>query len=252
MTTHAAHLSHSQLVVRRFLRHRLGIFGAVMTLLIYLVAAFVEFLAPHTPGTYQARDVYAPPQRMHWILENQDGRRLQPHVYGLRSTTDYNTGQRVFEDDPDRVIELGLFVRGDSYRFWGLVPSNLHFFGPEGSRRTGVFPWCGPAGSRCAQPHDLRDACFDDDRIGRCWHQPRSGNSDRWRLGLFRRHCRSGDPAADRVPAIPAIHPALDRTCRCHSAHDSTDQGLIFSSRRSCRSSAGPVLRGWCVGGSWR
>ena len=131
MKTQAAHLSHSQLVIRRFLRHRLGIFGAVMTFLIYLVAAFVEFLAPHTPGSYQARDVYAPPQSIRWILESPEGRRFQPHVYGLRSTTDYNTGQRVFEEDPDRVIELGFFVRGDDYRFWGLVPSNLHFIGPE-------------------------------------------------------------------------------------------------------------------------
>ncbi len=131
MKTQAAHLSHSQLVIRRFLRHRLGIFGAVMTFLIYLVAAFVEFLAPHTPGSYQARDVYAPPQSIRWILESPEGRRFQPHVYGLRSTTDYNTGQRIFEEDPDRVIELGFFVRGDDYRFWGLLPSNLHFIGPE-------------------------------------------------------------------------------------------------------------------------
>ena len=129
--THAAHLSHSQLVVRRFLRHRLGVFGGVMTLLIYVVAAFVEFLAPHAPGTYQARDVYAPPQGIHWFLEVSERRHFQPHVFGLNSTTDYNTGQRIFEEDPDRVIELGFFVRGDSYRFWGLVPANLHFIGPK-------------------------------------------------------------------------------------------------------------------------
>ncbi|MDE0112424.1 MAG: ABC transporter permease subunit [Albidovulum sp.] len=129
--TQAAHLSHSQLVVRRFLRHRLGIFGAIMTFLIYFVAAFVEFLAPHTPGAYQARDVYAPPQDIRWMLESPDGRRFQPHVYGLRSTTDYNTGQRIFEEDLDRVIELGFFVRGEGYKFWGLVPSNLHFIGPK-------------------------------------------------------------------------------------------------------------------------
>ena len=129
--TSVAHLSHSQLVLRRFMRHRLGIFGALMTLLIYLVAAFVEFLAPHAPDTYQAKDVYAPPQSVHWILDGPDGRRFQPHVYSLRSTTDYNTGQRVFEEDTDRVIELGILVRGDSYRFWGLVPANLHFIGPK-------------------------------------------------------------------------------------------------------------------------
>ena len=129
--THAAHLSHSQLVMRRFLRHRLGVFGGVMTLMIYLVAAFVEFLAPHAPGTYQARDVYAPPQGIHWFLEVSDRRKFQPHVLGLTSTTDYNTGQRIFEEDPDRVIELGFLVRGDSYRFWGLIPANLHFIGPK-------------------------------------------------------------------------------------------------------------------------
>ena len=166
---------------------------------------------------------------MHWILERQDGRRLlQPHVYGLRSTTDYNTGQRVFEDDPDRVIELGFFVRGDSYRFWGLAPSNLHFFGPKDPGERVYFLGADRLG------RDVLSRTIYATRVSMTIGLVGVGISLVLGIaiggvsGYFRRYCRSGDPEADRVPAIPSVHPALDRTSRCHSANDTTDQDLFF------------------------
>ena len=120
-------LSYRRLIWRRFRRHRLGMAGLIATALIYLVALFVEVLAPHAPQTYVARDVFHPPQKIHWFYEDQ----LLPHVRRHSSTVDYNTGQRIFEEDPDAIIPLGLWVRGDGYTFLGLIPGDRHLFGPK-------------------------------------------------------------------------------------------------------------------------
>ena len=119
-------LSHRQLIWRRFRRHRLGMVGLVVTLLIYAIALLVEVLAPHGPKDYVAQHVFHPPQKIYWM---QDGR-FAPHVLGHNSTVDYNTGQRVFEEDPAKVIPLGIWVRGDTYKLWGVIPGDRHLFGP--------------------------------------------------------------------------------------------------------------------------
>ena len=121
-----AALSQRQLIWRRFRRHRLGMVGMVVTGLIYAVALFVEVLAPHSPRDYVARDVFHPPHKIYWI---QDGR-FAPHVLGHTSTVDYNSGQRVFVEDTEKIVPLGLWVRGDRYRLWGVFDGDRHFFGP--------------------------------------------------------------------------------------------------------------------------
>ena len=123
-------LSHRQLIWIRFRRHRLGMVGFTMTLVIYLIALFVEVLAPHTPREYIAQHVFHPPHKIRWM---QDGR-FAPHVLGHKSTVDYNTGQRLFEEDPGKVIPLGIWVRGDPYKLWGVLEADRHVFGPVNAK----------------------------------------------------------------------------------------------------------------------
>lgn len=122
-----ASVSQRALIWRRFSRHRLGMIGLVVTAAIYAVALFVEILAPHAPSTYQARHVFHPPQTVYWTQEG----RFAPHVLGHKSTIDYNSGQRIFEADPDDVIPLGIWVRGDPYDLWGLFEMDRHLIGPK-------------------------------------------------------------------------------------------------------------------------
>ena len=135
MTTYAANASYGELIWRRFKRHKLGVLGAIVTAAIYFVALFSEFLAPHAQATYKARDVYAPPQFVKFIAEEDDGSRsFQLHVLGYISKIDYNSGKRTFEADPRKVIPLGFWVKGDPYKLWGLFKMDRHFFGPVKSR----------------------------------------------------------------------------------------------------------------------
>jgi len=127
----AENASYGVLIWRRFMRHKLGVVGAVVAAAIYFVAAFTEILAPHAQGTYTARDVYAPPQVVRFFVEDKnDERHFQLHVLGYRSKIDYNSGKRIFEVDARKVIPLGFWVKGDPYRFWGLFAFDRHLFGP--------------------------------------------------------------------------------------------------------------------------
>ncbi|KZK76064.1 Oligopeptide transport system permease protein OppC [Pseudovibrio sp. W64] len=133
-TSSRAYEGQWRLMWRRFRKHKLGMLGGIITLLIYLIAVFVEFLAPHDPNDFSVRNTYAPPQSIHWLLETKDGTVFQPHVLGYRSKIDYNSGRRTFVEDPRRVVKLGFFVKGKPYNLFGLIPAERRLFGPVKKR----------------------------------------------------------------------------------------------------------------------
>jgi peptide/nickel transport system permease protein len=123
-----------QLMFRKFKKHRLANIGAVILIILYVVAMFCEFFSPYTTVSRHENYLYAPPQRIHFI--DAEGRfHLQPFVYNIVGTMNLETLQTEYTEDTSTVYPLRLFVRGDEYRLWGLFPSKLHFFGVQ----EGVF-----------------------------------------------------------------------------------------------------------------
>jgi peptide/nickel transport system permease protein len=118
------------LMRRKFLKHKLAIMGGVVTLVIYLVAAFADFLAPFPPGAFSAQYTYAPPQPLHLFLRTETGREFQPHVNGYKVEIDPVALRRTFVVDPEEVIPVRFFARGAPYKLWGLFESNLRLIGP--------------------------------------------------------------------------------------------------------------------------
>ncbi|MGL4961706.1 MAG: ABC transporter permease [Inquilinus sp.] len=123
--------SQSRLVWLKFRGHRLAFWSGVLLLLIYAVAILAEFIAPKTPDAYDPRFTMVPPQGIHFFTRDGDGAlRFQPHVYGFSSQRDPKTLRRVFAMDETVRVPVGLFVRGEPYRLWGLVPTDRHLIGP--------------------------------------------------------------------------------------------------------------------------
>ncbi len=121
----------AQLIWRKFRRHRLAMVGGAATLALYLAAVFAPFLAPFGPNEYQSGYTYAPPQPVHWLRVDDDGRRIfGPYVHDLTVTVDYDSGRRVFERDPASIVPIRFFVRGAEYELFGFLRSDLHLFGP--------------------------------------------------------------------------------------------------------------------------
>ncbi len=125
-----------QLVWRKFRRHRLAMFGGVLTLLLYLIAIFAPFVAPFGPNEYRSQYTYAPPQPIRWVHTDESGRVVWgPYVHDLAVSLDYASGRRVFEVDPESRIPLRLFPRGAEYRLFGFLRADRHLFGPADPER---------------------------------------------------------------------------------------------------------------------
>lgn len=117
--------SQSQLIWRRFRRHRMAQFSLVVLGLLYVMAAFAEFLAPYQPHTDFKGFVYAPPAKIH--ISDDEGI-SGPFVYGLKGGRD-ESFQRVFEEVKEEKYRIRFFVEGEEYELWGLFKSNRHLFG---------------------------------------------------------------------------------------------------------------------------
>lgn len=119
--------SQWKLVWRKFRKHRLAVVGAVVVLLIYLVVIFAEFLAPTTTAFQNEEYAYAPPQALH-VNHPEEG--LGLFVYGYSVEQDPETFERQFTIDESQRIPVGLFVKGEPYELWGLIPGDRHLIGP--------------------------------------------------------------------------------------------------------------------------
>jgi peptide/nickel transport system permease protein len=125
--------SQAKLVWWRFRKHRLAIVGMVVLAVLYTIAAFCEFFSPYQVGHRHDGFEYAPPQKVHII--GPAGLRL-PFVYGLRRERHPVTLRYQFTEQTDQIYPVRLFVRGQPYTMWGMIESDLHFFGvtePEGT-----------------------------------------------------------------------------------------------------------------------
>lgn len=120
--------SYPALVWRRLKRSWTGMGGLVLVVLLLLMSLFAEFVAPLDPKATDSG--FAPPQVV--SFHDKDGSFVfQPRVYALAETDalDPVTFQPVVGPDYDNPRLIGLFVKGDSYRLFGLIPGNRHLFG---------------------------------------------------------------------------------------------------------------------------
>lgn len=113
----------------KLFRHKIAIVSMAILGVFYLTAIFAEFVAPHDPLDFNKELVLAPIQRIHLI--DDDGKfHLQPFVYKIEKTVGENW-QLIYTEDRSVRYPIRLFVRGDSYMLWGIIPGNLHLFGTE-------------------------------------------------------------------------------------------------------------------------
>ena len=111
-----------KLIWWKFRKHKVALISGIFILIIYAVAALVEFLAPFPSTATNSKYLYAPPQP----LQFDSGL----FVSGYTSVVDKASLRRVFMVDPTQKIPVGFFVQGAPYKLFGLLPGDRHFFGP--------------------------------------------------------------------------------------------------------------------------
>lgn len=123
-----------QLIWWRFRRNKVALFAGAIVAVIYLVAIFAEFLAPFSTDYYSSRYTYAPPQPLNLFVADENGLRFEPHVLGYKSDVDPVSFKRTFVPDPEKVVPVGFFQKGEPYLLFGLIPSDLHLIAPVNPR----------------------------------------------------------------------------------------------------------------------
>lgn len=121
--------SQWQLMWWRFRKHKMAILGGIILLGFYVVTLFWEFLAPYDPNRYDVKFSFAQPQLPHFF--DSEGFHFPPYVYGLKGKRNPETLRMLFEIDESVKLPLRFFVRGDPYKLWGFIESDLHLFGLE-------------------------------------------------------------------------------------------------------------------------
>ena len=123
-----------QLIRRRFLRNRVALVGGGVILGFYVVALFANFLAPYGADQRFDAAIYVPPQPIYLL----DDGKLYLHILALKQTVDLETLRRTYAPDASTKVPLQFFVKGEPYRLFGLIPTDLHLFGVPG-QELGVF-----------------------------------------------------------------------------------------------------------------
>ncbi|MBC7369075.1 MAG: ABC transporter permease [Undibacterium sp.] len=130
-------LSQWALIRRRFAHHQLAVASLYLLAVLYVIALGAEFFAPYPRQWRDLARAYCPPQLPRFSPEHGI------YVPAMKRQVDPLTFKKSYIEDPAQVVELGVFVRGHTYEFWGLFTWDRHFFGvkdPEENLRADGTP----------------------------------------------------------------------------------------------------------------
>jgi peptide/nickel transport system permease protein len=115
-----------QLIWWKFRKHKLALVSAVVLVLLYLTAIFADFVAPYGPQQRFEGQQQQPPTEIYWLHK---GSFYGPHVYPTKRKADPKTFKFTFVPDESKPMPIRLFVRGEPYKMFGVIQSDLHLFG---------------------------------------------------------------------------------------------------------------------------
>jgi peptide/nickel transport system permease protein len=130
--------SQWRLMYRRLKKHKLARISFVILACFYLAAIFAQFIVPYGLESYDSKYVNAPPTKV--SFKDADGKlHFRPFVNELKSARDPVTLRKIFVQDEKVRHPLRFFVKGESYKFLGMFPTNIHLFGVDEPGRLFLF-----------------------------------------------------------------------------------------------------------------
>jgi peptide/nickel transport system permease protein len=121
--------STNEKILRRFLRHRLAIFGLIILLILYGSAVFADLISPYGMDSVEITHSHFPPSRVH--LMNDSGFQ-GPYINHVRKKLvigDTGIPSSKLVVDSKIMYPVKFFVKGESYKFLGMIPMDFHLFG---------------------------------------------------------------------------------------------------------------------------
>ncbi len=113
-----------KLMVRRFRKSKLSVAALFVLLIVYVITALSDFLAPYPHDVIDSDNVFAAPSK---IVSGPNGL----GIYGIKQVLNQELFKWEYQTDTSVIHPLKFFVQGYEYRFLGLIPMNVHLFGIE-------------------------------------------------------------------------------------------------------------------------
>lgn len=113
--------------------HKWGWFALWILLLIVLAAIFAGFLSPYDPFEQNRAKSYHPPVGIH-LIDNEGIH--WPFIYNYKIIDPIF---KVYEPDSTKRYPIRFFVKGTTYRLFGIIPCSIHLFGVDGPSKIFLF-----------------------------------------------------------------------------------------------------------------
>jgi peptide/nickel transport system permease protein len=112
--------------------------GAGLLLIFYLAVIAADFIAPYDPYESQPDGSLLPPTAIYW--QNSAGEFIGPHVYPTtQGPVELATGNRKRIEDRQKPSPVRLFVKGQTYKLFGVLPFDRHLFGTAGVGKLNIL-----------------------------------------------------------------------------------------------------------------
>ncbi len=109
----------------RFKKHKIALIAIFVLSILYLCAAFAEFVGPYNTATRFENFLDAPPSNIHFF---HDGGFVGPFVYARKTKLNMETFKNEYIEDTSKPYPIMFFARGEPYELWGTIPMDRHLF----------------------------------------------------------------------------------------------------------------------------
>lgn len=114
-------------VFKQLTRDKFSLIALIVLFVIYFSLLFADIIAPYSKDFSDRNQSYAPPSKIFTIDEH--GKWSLPYTYNYKREYDPDAMQVDYKLDRSHKYFLKLFVRGDRYKFLGLIPCSRHLIG---------------------------------------------------------------------------------------------------------------------------
>ena len=123
---------------KQFRKHQLARLSLTILAILYILAAFADFIAPYPERFINTSATFQPPNRIY--MRDESGAFSRPFIYPMQKTIDRETFETVWEEDTSQKLYLDLLVRTSSPRD-RYVPFPVNLIPPVLRESLGITPW---------------------------------------------------------------------------------------------------------------
>ncbi len=116
-------------MLRQILKDKFAGPALIILVLMYVIIACADFIAPYSKDFSDRNQAYAPPSPIYTIDEN--GKFSLPYTYNYVRVFEPKLYQNVYKLDRTQKHYLKLLVKGDKYKILGVIPCSLHLIGTD-------------------------------------------------------------------------------------------------------------------------